>query len=189
MMKSDRKTYFDLVTLTFDLDLQTWPRYPSTWPTYQNVCLSGRIWERDRHTDRHTYSLTDDAITITPVADARWVLEGGKYRQGVHNGFFWGGGVSLLDSGVYNFYVCGPLHKFLLFYNKLLSVIHISSRNFWEMDLCSSSTLEQTARQLQQRVVNHLWGDKKLEGTTINDRGGWRKFSKWIYFFPRTPSV
>ena len=37
------ETFFDLVSLTYDLDLRTWPRYPSTWLTYQRsdlyVCL------------------------------------------------------------------------------------------------------------------------------------------------------
>ncbi len=53
------------LTLTFDLDLQTWPRYPSTWPTHHKsglyvspfCCESG---------NRQTH----DVRTITPVADA-----------------------------------------------------------------------------------------------------------------------
>ncbi len=48
---------FDLVTLTIDLDLQTWPRYPSTWPTCRNsspyICPFGHE-SGNRQTDTHT---------------------------------------------------------------------------------------------------------------------------------------
>ena len=41
--------------LTYDLDLRTWPRYPSTWPPCQNsgpyVCLFTR--ESETHTQTH----------------------------------------------------------------------------------------------------------------------------------------
>ncbi len=59
----------DLVT--FDLDLQTWPRYPSTWPTYWNsspyVCPFG-CESGNRQTDTHT----DDVKTITPDTSQTW---------------------------------------------------------------------------------------------------------------------
>ena len=54
--------------LTYDLDLQTWPRYPSTWPPCQNssayVCPFGRESETDRHTDR--------VKTITSITSETW---------------------------------------------------------------------------------------------------------------------
>ncbi len=53
--------------LTYDLDLWTWPRYPSTWPTHKKsgpyVCPFSR---ESGNTHRHT----DNVKTITPVADA-----------------------------------------------------------------------------------------------------------------------
>ena len=46
------------MTLTYDLDLETWPRYPSTWPTYRNpslyVCPFGReSGNTQTHTQKH----------------------------------------------------------------------------------------------------------------------------------------
>ncbi len=42
--------------LTYDLDLQTWPRYHSTWPTYQNSRLHVCPFtaESETHTDTQT---------------------------------------------------------------------------------------------------------------------------------------
>ncbi len=58
------KTFFDLLTLTFDL--WPWPRYSSTWPKCQYsgqfVCLFGRE-------SGNTHKQTDYVKTITPVAD------------------------------------------------------------------------------------------------------------------------
>ncbi len=39
MMTSHRKTFFDLVTLTYDHDLRTHPRYPPTWPICRNSSM------------------------------------------------------------------------------------------------------------------------------------------------------
>ena len=51
--------------LTYDLDLQTWPRYPSTWPTYRNsslyVCPFGR-----ESGNRYTHRQTHDVKIIRP---------------------------------------------------------------------------------------------------------------------------
>ena len=59
--------------LTYDLDLWTWPRYPSTWPTHQRSGLYVCPFSREsvhRQTDRHTHTHTDYVKTITPIADA-----------------------------------------------------------------------------------------------------------------------
>ncbi len=57
--------------LTYDIYLQTWPRYPSTSPTCQNsslyVCQFGRE-SGNRQTDTHT----DGAKTITPDTSQTW---------------------------------------------------------------------------------------------------------------------
>ncbi len=45
-------TFFDLVTLTYDLGLLTWPRYPSTWPPCQNSSPYVRLVECDGHIHR-----------------------------------------------------------------------------------------------------------------------------------------
>ncbi len=60
---SHRKTFLTWWPwpLTYDLDLRTWARYPSTWPTCQNaglyVCPFGRESETDRqnHTQCQNY--------------------------------------------------------------------------------------------------------------------------------------
>ncbi len=46
------RNVFDLVTLTYDLDLWTWPRYPSIWPPYVSVV-------RVRHTLRLCQNYSD----------------------------------------------------------------------------------------------------------------------------------
>ncbi len=65
-------TFFDLVTLTFDLDLRTWPRYPSTWPPCHNssphVCPFGWDSETDRHTHTDTHTRCQNYYTH-PVRD------------------------------------------------------------------------------------------------------------------------
>ncbi len=57
------KTFFDLVTLTFELDLDN---LPLDLHAKIQVCTSFRARQMDRRTERHI----DDAKTITPVADA-----------------------------------------------------------------------------------------------------------------------
>ncbi len=61
--------------LTYDLDLKTWPRYPSTWPPCQNsspyVCPFGSE-SGNRHTHRrcqnyYTQHVTDVGSKKTPV--------------------------------------------------------------------------------------------------------------------------
>ena len=65
------KTLFDLVTLTFDLYLWTWPRYPSTRPTCwilgQYVCP---FVQESGNTLTDSLTHTHDVKTITPTADA-----------------------------------------------------------------------------------------------------------------------
>ncbi len=57
--------------LTYDLDLLTWPRYPSTWLPCQNssshVCSFGRE-SGNRQTHRHTQGVK----TITPDTSQMW---------------------------------------------------------------------------------------------------------------------
>ena len=63
--------------LTYDLDLQTWPRYSSTWSPCQNsslyVCPFGRE-SGNRHAD------TGDVKTITPDMSQTWgVMMNGSF--------------------------------------------------------------------------------------------------------------
>ncbi len=57
--------------LTYDPDLYTWPRYPTTWPPCQNsslyVCPFGR-----EIGNRHTDGQTHDFKTITPNKSQTW---------------------------------------------------------------------------------------------------------------------
>ncbi len=39
--------------LTYDLDLRTWPRYPSTWPPCQNSSPYVRLFSQESETDTH----------------------------------------------------------------------------------------------------------------------------------------
>ncbi len=54
-------------SLTYDLDLPTWPRYPSTWPPCKNSSLyvSSFGWdsETDRHTDTQTHTRCQNYYT------------------------------------------------------------------------------------------------------------------------------
>ena len=44
-------------SLTYDLDLQTWLRYPSTWPTYRNSSLYVCPFSRESgNTQTHTHT-------------------------------------------------------------------------------------------------------------------------------------
>ncbi len=66
--------------LTFDLDLRTWPRYPSIWPTYQNsglyVCpFKQESGNRHTHTHRHTMSkLLHPSLTRGVIKGTTFVL-------------------------------------------------------------------------------------------------------------------
>ena len=56
--------------LTYDLDLLTWPRYPSTWPPCHSslyVRLFTQESETDAHTQTDTHTHTDEVKTITPI--------------------------------------------------------------------------------------------------------------------------
>ena len=59
------------IILTYDLDLQAWPRYSSTWFTCRNsgpyVCLLG---QENGDTRSHTHKDTHNVKTITPVTCA-----------------------------------------------------------------------------------------------------------------------
>ena len=64
-----------LLPLTYDLDIWTWPRYPSTWldvhakiQVYMSVC-SARI---ARRTHIQTDTQTHDVKTITPITSETW---------------------------------------------------------------------------------------------------------------------
>ncbi len=56
--------------LTYDLDLWTWPRYPSTWPTHQKsgpyVCpFSRESGNTHTHTDTHTHRRCQNYYTLS----------------------------------------------------------------------------------------------------------------------------
>ncbi len=54
---------------TYDLDLLTWPRYPSTWPPCQNSSLYVPSFFRDSETDTHTHTQCQNYDTLR----WRWV--------------------------------------------------------------------------------------------------------------------
>ncbi len=62
--------FLGLVTLTFDLDLWTWPRYLYAWVTCQNSGLYTYLFGQDSETEGRAHTHTDNAKTITPFADA-----------------------------------------------------------------------------------------------------------------------
>ncbi len=63
-LETPLKRFFDLVTFTFDLDLWTWPRYPSTWPTRR---ISGLyvcpFIQESGNTHTHTHSRCQNYYT------------------------------------------------------------------------------------------------------------------------------
>ncbi len=74
--------------LTYDLDLQTWPRYPSTWPTYRNyslyVCPFGReSGNTQTDTDRQTHRRCQNYYTrhVTDVGFENRILLPESFRH------------------------------------------------------------------------------------------------------------
>ena len=71
------KSVFDLVTLTFDLDLWTWPKYPSHWPPCQKFSLSVCLftgYSGNRLTHTHTHTLTHDVKITLKIPAHRWPI-------------------------------------------------------------------------------------------------------------------
>ena len=59
--------------LTYDPDLQTWPKYSSTWPICRKSGPYVCPFSRERG-NAHTDTQTHDVKTITPVAYAGWII-------------------------------------------------------------------------------------------------------------------
>ena len=77
-IKLSEITFFDLVTLTFDLDHRTWLRYYEGASPYHNSCLYIKRFSRESAellTDTHTHTHTHWTDSITSTTDA-----GGKNK-------------------------------------------------------------------------------------------------------------
>ncbi len=68
-IKNSKITFFNMATLTYDLDLQSYSRYCQGQPPYQTMGPYVKRFSRER-ADRRTHRQTDGTDFITSTADA-----------------------------------------------------------------------------------------------------------------------